>query len=692
MVVEAMVVAMEVEAMVVVGLEGGMEVEARVVLLVVLMAAQLPLEERNHTDDSMRYVLHINNDVTGYEPGWLEALVRRAELRPETWVILPLLLEQSHERHDGLGLHVAWKKVVVVRPNEGHEAQQQQVEEEEGQKEEKVCQKDGGTQHSGSTGSPGRRPVDRLVAVFDESMVHLPTESLVAPAMRSMLERQDILIMEDHALLARSSCFSSSSVASPLPPPSSPPSKVYHDRISEPSPRAAQSAPPPPPPPPPPPRNHYLFDPATYHRREFLDLLWGIRARGGDVTVCTESVVRYEKEQPLRLADVPYFAVRRTDEISFKSQCYLDAKWNIAFRKDRWHELKRDEIFGGCRFGPAQLWTGDEEAGKRCEQSAVLILSFLMVVGFNRFQWTAETVADEQEEEQEEEEEKEKEKEVPPEFDGLESLCSVRERVSEALQAAARLRPRLAVRARQECVPQDGFMFGPSLVPGGGGLWEADIVPRTSDLAVLALDKLQEQSPYSSFGLARITCWRQGGVSCGESSSSSSSSSSSDSDSGGGNPSLSWMADLPLMRLVPQASVVIAWVADGDNGSDNASGLSAAPGSGTDCRSSSAVVVQHEAWVWLRDFPNWPLAHRTMAVEGLKKVAKQAADEDGCESSLSIAESGGDRTNGCVEISLTACRGIEGESGGGERRAAPRGNAYVCLWRYDPCAFKDLAM
>ena len=98
--------------------------------------------------------------------------------------------------------------------------------------------------------------------------------------------------------------------------------------------------------------------------REFLDLFWGVRVAGGNVSVCGNSVVVYNIEQPLRLRDVPYFAARRTDEQSFRSQCYLNWKWRLHYRVDRWHERKRDEVLSGCDFNFADINGEDEDVGR----------------------------------------------------------------------------------------------------------------------------------------------------------------------------------------------------------------------------------------------------------------------------------------------------------------------------------------
>jgi hypothetical protein len=167
-------------------------------------------------------------------------------------------------------------------------------------------------------------------AKFDNDILLTPVERLPS-LLASKLAVKPLLFLEDHCILARTHHFS----------PTQP-----------------------------------LFDPRACYRREFFDLAWQIRARGGDVGMALNSMVVYEKVQPLKLEDVPYFLHRRQDELCFMSQAYLAHKWRIKYRTDCWHETQRSDALRDISFTaiPADFAT-----------TLALATSFLVLAGANRF-------------------------------------------------------------------------------------------------------------------------------------------------------------------------------------------------------------------------------------------------------------------------------------------------------------------
>lgn len=121
-----------------------------------------------------------------------------------------------------------------------------------------------------------------------------------------------------------------------------------------------------------------LFDPLACYRREFFDLAWQIRVRGGDVGIALNSVVTYVKVQPLQLDDIAYFVHRRQDELCFMSQRYLSHKWRINYRTDRWHAKQLHEALLGARFCKID----DPLSAVR------LVLCMLVAAGASRFALT----------------------------------------------------------------------------------------------------------------------------------------------------------------------------------------------------------------------------------------------------------------------------------------------------------------
>jgi hypothetical protein len=187
------------------------------------------------------------------------------------------------------------------------------------------------------------RPVNALRAVFDNQAVRSPFESLRKIWKR--LERPPrMLFLEDHCVLVCSAFF----------------------------------------------RYQPLFDPFSCYRREFFDLVWSIRSRGGDVGMALDSVVVYQRVQPLSVGDLPYFLHRRQDSLCYSSQLYLNEKWNLAYRYDNWHEKQRLESLLGVDIDLG------EALGSPADQiitvhpvSVQLLVCFLVAIGANRFRYTS---------------------------------------------------------------------------------------------------------------------------------------------------------------------------------------------------------------------------------------------------------------------------------------------------------------
>ena len=337
-----------------------------------------PYEVRNelaakHAADT-RYVLHLNNDVLpctkpvqlrgqgwqhhqGQELGghcqWLRELVRYAEANEECWAVMPLLVERAP--FESLKLHAWWASVTRQRQQ---------------------------PQPQGQAGCTGNEYEAALHARFDEHMCSLPLAAL--PGRLRHASRP--LFLEDHCVLARTAHFGEASGGSgctrePLEP---------------------------------------LFDPQACWRREFFDLAWAIRRRGGEVGQAAGSVVVYERlawcGQPQcpggRVGgggadgdsgggcdgngaaafsvqhDLVGFAARRQDELAAASQLYVSAKWQVAYRTDRWHEVQRDHTLTGMR---GELPPGDDgnSSDLGAEGRVRLALSLLVLAGFNRFRRAA---------------------------------------------------------------------------------------------------------------------------------------------------------------------------------------------------------------------------------------------------------------------------------------------------------------
>ena len=211
---------------------------------------------------------------------------------------------------------------------------------------------------------PGEGEARRHVldARFDSAVCSLP-----AAALPACLSSRAPLFLEDHCILARTARF----------PPASP-----------------------------------LFDPAAAFRREFFDLAWGIRRRGGGVSLAVESVVIYDRLVyapsllhapaggtanggtllPVELPSGPSsfdpmddlfgFVARRHDAISDGSVRSLNDKWRVHYRVDEWHEHQRDCTLDGLRldrFTHPQLFESPA-------QRARLVLTFLLLAGYDRCQ------------------------------------------------------------------------------------------------------------------------------------------------------------------------------------------------------------------------------------------------------------------------------------------------------------------
>jgi hypothetical protein len=136
---------------------------------------------------------------------------------------------------------------------------------------------------------------------------------------------------------------------------------------------------------------HYqpLFDPSACYRREFFDLAWSIRCRGGDVGMALDSVVVYQRVQPLAFGDLPYFLHRRQDSLCYGSQIYLNQKWNISYRYDRWHEKQRYESILGVDLDLEKI-LGSTAAEQKMMVNPLfvqLLVCFFVAVGANRFRY-----------------------------------------------------------------------------------------------------------------------------------------------------------------------------------------------------------------------------------------------------------------------------------------------------------------
>lgn len=126
-----------------------------------------------------------------------------------------------------------------------------------------------------------------------------------------------------------------------------------------------------------------LFDPFSCYRREFFDLAWSIRSRGGEIGMALDSVVLYQRLQPLGLLDLPYFLHRRQDSLCFSSQIYLNKKWGISYRYDRWHEKQRSDSLRGMKYDLGENLLSLQNR----HQIVELIACFLVAVGSNRFSY-----------------------------------------------------------------------------------------------------------------------------------------------------------------------------------------------------------------------------------------------------------------------------------------------------------------
>ena len=236
-----------------------------------------------------------------------------------------------------------------------------------------------------ASGSRDSRP--KLDARLDSVACSMP-----AAALPEYLAGRQPLFLEDHCILARVDRF----------PPSSP-----------------------------------LFDPASCFRREFFDLAWSIRSRGGEVALAPTSVVIYDRlmfapelarvaspskavavmpvaasvaptgiapaEASLAPAavtvsllhrgpssfspqdDLLNFVARRHDEISTSSVRHLNSKWQVYYRSDDWHEAQRDHTLSSLR---AMRVTQPDCPGlfELLSQRISLVLALLALAGYNRFQ------------------------------------------------------------------------------------------------------------------------------------------------------------------------------------------------------------------------------------------------------------------------------------------------------------------
>lgn len=128
-----------------------------------------------------------------------------------------------------------------------------------------------------------------------------------------------------------------------------------------------------------------LFDPSICYRREFFDLAWNIRTRGGEIGLAINSVVVYQRIQPLlTVDDLVYFINRRQDSYCFASQKYLNEKWNIQYRFDRWHEKQRFDSILNTKFSNEMI-----QKYNLYERylPVPLILCFFTIVGANKFKF-----------------------------------------------------------------------------------------------------------------------------------------------------------------------------------------------------------------------------------------------------------------------------------------------------------------
>ncbi len=204
-----------------------------------------------------------------------------------------------------------------------------------------------------TTSSPSPTPRAVLHARFDSSTCSLPLAALP-----EHLLGHPPAFLEDHCILARTAHFTSSTP---------------------------------------------LFDPQSCFRREFFDLAWSIRRRGGDVGLAVASVVIYDRlaytlpssalEALPTVPDgarivVPHddlfgFVARRHDEISHSSVRHLDAKWACTYAGDKWHEVQRDQTLDGLQLSAAD----DAVLLNDPTQRARLLLCAPLLLGFDRFQW-----------------------------------------------------------------------------------------------------------------------------------------------------------------------------------------------------------------------------------------------------------------------------------------------------------------
>lgn len=124
-----------------------------------------------------------------------------------------------------------------------------------------------------------------------------------------------------------------------------------------------------------------LFDPMACYRREFFDLAWGIRSRGGDFGMDISAVVMYEKVQPLHLYDIPYFIQRRQDVLCFMSQAYLNHKWGIDYEMDSWQDEQVDKALKNLNIDVRSMQGGNLGFLGHIE----LIISLLVAAGMSEF-------------------------------------------------------------------------------------------------------------------------------------------------------------------------------------------------------------------------------------------------------------------------------------------------------------------
>ena len=176
-----------------------------------------------------------------------------------------------------------------------------------------------------------------LNAVFDNSMIKTPIQILK----NDPLKFSKLLFLEDHCILAQTKSF----------------------------------------------QYHPLFDPSICYRREFFDLAWNIYVRGGDVGMAINSVVVYQRIQPVTIDDIAYFINRRQDSFCFASQRYLNEKWNIEYRYDQWHEKQRFDSILNLNLDKQLI---DRSAMYEEYLPIRLILCFFTAIGANKFKFDHE--------------------------------------------------------------------------------------------------------------------------------------------------------------------------------------------------------------------------------------------------------------------------------------------------------------